>query len=141
MAFLAGTLYDLGRYSEAERQADLSLAIAGEDDYDARNRVSVVRAKLAARRGEHDLAGEEIEEVVRRADATDDIEARGYHRMDKAEVLLLAGKPRTAAPCLEEAIDLLERKGNVVLAAKARSQLADIHVSRGSGPAHDRVTP
>jgi hypothetical protein len=28
MACLAGTLYDLGRYSEAERQADLSVAIA-----------------------------------------------------------------------------------------------------------------
>lgn len=140
MACFAGTLHDLGRYSEAERQADLSLAIAGEDDYDAHNRVSVVRAKLAARRGEHDLAGEAIEEVVRQADATDDIEARGYHRMDKAEVLLLAGKPSSAAACLEEAIDLLERKGNVVLAAKARSQLTDIDVSRGSGPTQERAT-
>jgi tetratricopeptide (TPR) repeat protein len=140
VGFLAGTLYGLGRYSEAERQADLAEQLTAVDDWDVHTRILCVRAKLFARRGEYERAKQAIEEVIRQADATDDIEARGYHRMDKAEVLLLAGKPDPAAACLEEAIDLLERKGNVVLAGKARAQLADIHVSRESGPTHDRVS-
>jgi DNA-binding SARP family transcriptional activator len=126
MASLAGTLYDLGRYSEAEQQADLSVVVAGEDDYDATSRVLVVRAKLFARRDEFDLAEAAIDEVLRQIDATDDIEARGYHRTDKAEVLLLAGKPDEAASCLEQAVAFLEQKGNVVLAGEARAKLKDI---------------
>jgi DNA-binding SARP family transcriptional activator len=138
-AMLAGTLYELGRYSEAERQADLSVGIAPEDDWDSHNRVLAVRAKLLARRGEKRRAMAMIDEAMRLAEATDDIDQHGCLSMHKAEVLRLTGEPQKAASCLERAIELLERKGNVALTRRARAQLADIHVSRESGPTHDRV--
>ena len=43
-----------------------------------------------------------------------------------AEVLRLAGRAGEAAAALEEAIELYERKGNVVSAAKARAALDDL---------------
>ena len=42
-------------------------------------------------------------------------------RVDLAEILLVAGWRKATLPVINEAIDLYERKGNVVSATRARS--------------------
>jgi tetratricopeptide (TPR) repeat protein len=126
IALLAGNLYWLGRYAEAERHADLAEEISSIDDQATLRQVWSVRAMVLARQGDFEQAMAAVDETVRFAEKTDDPEGRAYAWMDKAEVLQLAGDPQGAASCLERAIGLLERKGNVVAAQTARSLLAEI---------------
>jgi class 3 adenylate cyclase/tetratricopeptide (TPR) repeat protein len=125
-AFLAGTLYALGRYSEAEWQADLSEQLAGIDDRETHTQLASVRAKILARQGDLESAKSTSDKAIRMAEPTDDLNTRGHLWMDKAEVLRLAGDPEGAASCLERAIDLFDRKGNVVMAGRARASLAQL---------------
>ena len=46
--------------------------------------------------------------------------------LDLAEVLRLAGRPGEAVPPVEQAIDLFDRKGNVVSAERARRLLQEL---------------
>jgi hypothetical protein len=45
---------------------------------------------------------------------------------DFAEVLLLAGRAEEAVGALETALERYERKGNLVLAQRARARLAEL---------------
>ncbi len=49
--------------------------------------------------------------------------------LDLAEVLQAAGKPAEAVEAVEQAIELFERKGNVVGAKRARRLLAELAFS------------
>jgi DNA-binding SARP family transcriptional activator len=131
-SWLAGTLYAVGRYSEAEQYVEMGEQFAGVDDYAANSKLRAVRAKILARRGEFERAKAAAHEAVRIADATDDFDSRGALWMDKAEVHELAGEPEDAASCLERAIELLEQKGNVVLAKRARAKLAEMREGAAS---------
>jgi class 3 adenylate cyclase/tetratricopeptide (TPR) repeat protein len=126
IALLAGTLYWLGRYAEAERHADLAEEMTSIGDQETLRQVWSVRAMVLARQGDFEQAMGAVDEAVRFAEKTDDLEGRAYIWMDKAEVLQLAGDPQGAVSCLERAIGLLERKGNVVAAQTARSLIAEI---------------
>jgi tetratricopeptide (TPR) repeat protein len=126
IALLAGTLYWLGRYAEAERHADLAEEISSIDDQATLRQVWSVRAMVLARQGDFEQAMAAVDETIRFVEKTDDPEGRAYAWMDKAEVLQLAGDPQGAASCLERAIGLLERKGNVVAVQTARSLLDEI---------------
>jgi hypothetical protein len=64
--------------------------------------------------------------VVAFAAESDFLDAHGDTLMALAEVLSVAARPREAATALEQAIQLYEQKGNVVSAAKARSELEAI---------------
>jgi DNA-binding SARP family transcriptional activator len=138
-AFLADTLYGLGRLAEAERQVNLSEQLAGVDDWASHANIWSVRAKILGRRGELERARAAADEAIGIADATDDLDSRGAFWMDKAEVLRLAGDPDGAASCLDRALDLLERKGNVVLAARARTSLAELGAAFGLRPHFEHV--
>jgi tetratricopeptide (TPR) repeat protein len=132
IGLLAATLYWLGRYPEAEQQADLAEQISSIDDQATLRQVWSVRAMILARKGDLEHALAAVDEAVRFAEKTDDPEGRGYAWMDKAEVLQLAGDPQGAASCLEDAIGLLEQKGSVVAAQKARSLLAEVQLAARS---------
>jgi hypothetical protein len=54
--------------------------------------------------------------------------------MDLAEVLELAGRSDDACGVLERALELFERKGNVVSAEKARAQLAQVGLRAAAVP-------
>jgi tetratricopeptide (TPR) repeat protein len=125
IASLAGTLYWLGRYADAERHANLAEQISSIDDQATLLRVWSVRAMLLARRGDFEQAKAAVDETIRLAEKTDAPEGLAYAWMDKAEVLQLAGDAQGTASRLERAIGLLERKGNVVAAETARSLLAE----------------
>jgi DNA-binding SARP family transcriptional activator/tetratricopeptide (TPR) repeat protein len=122
-ALLAYTLYEGGRYSQAERYVEMGERLAGEDDYVSNTKLRSVRAKILARRGEIEAGKAAVDEAVRMVDATDDLDSRGDAWLDRAEVFWLIGQPKEAASSLERAIELLKRKGNVVLAGRARARL------------------
>ncbi|HUG36207.1 MAG TPA: hypothetical protein VML54_04615, partial [Candidatus Limnocylindrales bacterium] len=129
-ALLAYTLYEGGRYSEAERWVEMGRRLAAVDDYAANAKLQSVRAKILARRGDVEGAKAAVDDAVRIVDATDDLDSRGDVWLDRAEVFRLVGEPKEAASSLERAIGLFERKGNVVLAARARASLEPILSAR-----------
>ena len=65
-------------------------------------------------------------EAVARSERTDDLVMQGQVLMSLAEVLRRAGEHEDAVPVLEAAVEVSERKGNVVTAGKARAQLAEL---------------
>jgi class 3 adenylate cyclase/tetratricopeptide (TPR) repeat protein len=120
---LAQTLVDLGRDDEAEPILVECEAIAQKDDFDPQGRLRQVRARILARRGE--LA--EAERLARAAVAiygdTDYLDIHAQSLVTLAEVVSSSGKTSEAADHLAEAIELFERKGNLVLAARTRHRL------------------
>ena len=82
-----------------------------------------VRAKVRARRGEHVEAERLALEAVAIGEGTDVLNSQGDAHADLAEVLMLSGKAVEAAAALEQALDRYERKGNLVMARRARARL------------------
>ena len=71
-----------------------------------------------------------VREAVALADPTDYINHEAECRMRLAEVLRAAGRPADAAGEVTRALELFERKGNLVMAERARARLAEL-----AGPA------
>ena len=119
-AFLAEALYEQDGDGEAQRLTELSEGAASDDDATSQIAWRVTRAKLLARSGELDRAEELAREAVARADQTEWPNLRGSARTSLAVVLVAAGRPEEAAAAAEDAVAILESKGNVVAAARAR---------------------
>jgi tetratricopeptide (TPR) repeat protein len=125
-AFLARALYAQGRDEEADRLSRESEEACRPNDVQANILWRATRARLLARRGELEAAESLAREAVAFAAASDFLDAHGDALMDLAEVLYLATRPEQAAKALEQAVELYQQKGNVVSAARARSQLEAI---------------
>jgi ATP/maltotriose-dependent transcriptional regulator MalT len=123
---LADVVYRQGRYDEADNLAELSKRVTAPDDVASQMLWRSVRAKIAARRGDFDVAQALAQEAAALADSTDAFHLHGDVRMDLAEVLRLAGRPEEAAAALKRAIELYEAKGISVLAEKARAHLSEL---------------
>ena len=123
-AELARAVYAQERYEEAERLTEESERLAGTADVRSQISFRAVRGKVLARRREFWLAEAYAREALRLVEQTDDINSQGRALMDLAEVLQLAGRSDDAGRVLERALELFERKGNVVSAEKARALLA-----------------
>jgi tetratricopeptide (TPR) repeat protein len=126
-AHLAEALYRLDRKPDAEHFADLSLELASSDDIASQARGRAVKAKLLAGTGDYEAADHLAREAVGLSDDTDDLFMQGQVLMALAEVLRLGGRDADAIPVLRRAIEVSERKGNVVTAQEARGRLADLH--------------
>ena len=127
---LAQALYALDRLEEADAWAGRAAELGASDDALTQMLWRQVRAKVLARRGEHAEAERLAREAVAIGEETDMLDAQGDAYADLAEVLLLAGKPDEAAAALEQALERYERKGNLVLAQRARAWLARLGESR-----------
>jgi tetratricopeptide (TPR) repeat protein len=123
---LALSLYQQGRYDEADLLAWECEEAARANDVNSRIMSRAVRAKIRARRGEFDAAERTAREAVSLAARSDLYIAHGDALMDLTEVLELAGRRRDAVPALEDAIRLYESKGDVVSAGRARAWLAEL---------------
>jgi class 3 adenylate cyclase/tetratricopeptide (TPR) repeat protein len=121
-AYLADALCKQHRDREAGRYARISKEAASEGDSLTQVVWRAVSATVAARRGEYEAAERLAREAVRRADATDMLDLQADSRVALVEVLLLAGDNEGARLSTEAAIELYDRKGNIVSAAKARQQ-------------------
>ena len=82
------------------------------------------RARVLARRGEHDSARRLAEDAVARTGPTDMLMARGDALFDLAEVLELGGDPDGAAAALERALAEYEQKGVIPAIERTRARLA-----------------
>jgi tetratricopeptide (TPR) repeat protein len=126
-AQLGEALYRLDRKAEAEHFADLSLELTSTDDIASQARGRAVKAKLLAAKGDYEAAYHLAREAVGLSDDTDDLVMRGQALMALAEVLRLGGRDADAIPVLRQAVEVSERKGNVVTAQEARARLAGLH--------------
>jgi tetratricopeptide (TPR) repeat protein len=107
---LADALYRQGRYDEAAKWIE----IGGERG---------IRALLAAGRGEFEKAETLASQAVAMTEHGQNLNARGTALVRLARVLSMAGRAGEAIPHLNDAIQLYDRKGNLVLAQEARAAL------------------
>jgi tetratricopeptide (TPR) repeat protein len=125
-ARLAESLYTLGRFAEADEATQVAEGLSGPDDLVSQALWRQVRAKLLARAGRHAEAETLAREAVSQVGQTDMVDSHARALADLGAVLALAGRVDDAERELEQALNLFERKGNVVLAAKARRDLATL---------------
>jgi predicted ATPase/DNA-binding SARP family transcriptional activator len=132
-AMLAQVLYSHWRDDEALRFSEISEQATARDDLTAQVQWRAVRAKLLARTGESEESERLAREaVVLAAETPDFLLLRGDALLDLADVLAATGQQAAAVPAIENAIQLYERKGNVVSASAARERLAEIDPPDGS---------
>jgi len=120
-AMLAQALFDQDRHREAEELCQASERIAAPDDVVTQALWRGVWAKIRARAGELDEAEALAREAVRILEPTDLLTDRGNALLDLAEVLRLGGRAAEADMIARGGLELYERKGNLVSAARARS--------------------
>jgi tetratricopeptide (TPR) repeat protein len=124
-ALLATALCALGRDEEAEELTGVSEAAAAADDVDTQMLWRAARAKVFAARGRLDEAlrlGWAAVHVGRRTD----FHASAGLLLDLAQILVAAGRRHEAVEVVGEALDMCQRKGNLVWAARAGGVLADL---------------
>jgi Flp pilus assembly protein TadD len=85
-----------------------------------------LKGKVMARRGQLDEAVRLASDAVAIAERSDYVHWTAGWLMDLGEVLALARRPTEAAEAVRRALDLYERKGNVMSAGRARAVLAEL---------------
>ena len=123
--YLAQASYALDQLDEADAWARRALELGASDDAITQMLWRQVRAKVLARRGDHDEAATLAREAVAIGADTDFLNGQGDVYADLAEVLSLAGRKEDAAAALKEALDRYKRKGNIVSTHRAQSRLAE----------------
>ena len=125
---LAQALLGLGRDDEAEQWLERGRETAPSEEPLPQILWRQVRGKVLARRGELQEGERLAREAVALAGETDMLNAHADSLIDLAEVLVLAGRdPRAELDC---ALALYERKGNLVMAERTRSRLAELAAPR-----------
>ena len=122
-ALLARALCDQGRHDEAERYTILSEQLSSRDDVVTHVLWRSGRARILGARGDAEPAVRLAREAVDLAAQTDWLDLHAGALIDQSEVLAALGQPSEAAGHVERAIALYDRKGNLVLAERARAEL------------------
>jgi DNA-binding SARP family transcriptional activator len=125
-AQLGEALYRQGRFDEALHWSEVAEASAATDDASAQFSWRALRAKGLARRGAFDEANALAQAAVEIAAETDALSQRAHVLFAHAEVLRLEGRTRESTATAEDAVRLLERKGNVAAIEKVRSLLPEL---------------
>jgi hypothetical protein len=120
----------LDRPGEAEAWVATSRDCAGPEDRDAQSWWRSVGSKLAARRGELDLAERLAREAVEIAEQTDALNQRAKVSLDFAEVLRGVNREAEASEAVARAVMLYQLKGNLVAERRARALLLPPEVAR-----------
>src|SRR5262249_25600382 len=123
---LALSLLALGRDAGAEERLAIGQRLGAKDDILDQILSARVRARLAARRGEHDRGEQLARHAIAVVEQTDMLNDHGDALCDLAEVLVLAGSRADAAEELEKALALYEQKGNLVMLERTRTRIADL---------------
>lgn len=129
-SLLAEALYEQGRYKEAEEFVATSREAAASEDVYSQVMWRSVQSKVLARRGDAAQAQSLARAAVTLTDPTEFPLLRSYALLCLGEVLVLSGRPREAAPAIEEAIRLSEEKGDVVSAQKGERRLGELRGSQ-----------
>ena len=120
---LAEAVYQQGRFAEATQLTQVVRELASEDDSASQMHWRTVEAKLAARRGDAETALTLAGEALALAQEVDSPALAAGVQVDTGEVHILNGHPESAGPPWREALELFERKGDVVSAARLRARL------------------
>lgn len=120
-AELADTLYVQGKDDEAETWARISRENSSRDDLAAQAAWRGATAKLRARAGAVGEAEALAREEIALMASTDLLNDRARALLDLAAVLRAAARNDEAEVEIQQAIELLDRKGNVVAAKRARA--------------------
>jgi len=123
--YLARALYALDRLDEAETSAERARELGASDDLATQALWRQVVAKVLARRVDSEGAERLAREAVAITDQTQQLIYRADSRVDLGIVLELIGRPEDARVAFERALDLHERKGNVVPADRLRTRLSE----------------
>ncbi len=123
---LALSLIALGRHDEAEEWADRGRELGSADDAVTQLTWREAKALVLARRGELQPAEAMMRDALASVDRTDMLDEQGDARLYLADVLVLGGRTEEAADAVEQAVDLYDRKGVVVMAERARTRLAEL---------------
>ncbi|HET9674772.1 MAG TPA: AAA family ATPase [Gaiellaceae bacterium] len=121
---LGRSLCALGRYDEAEPQAQLGRELGEEHDVATQALWRQVQARVDSHRGLRAEAEALAREAVELIDQTDALNFQGAALSDLAEVLLDAGRVDEARATLGEALERYERKRNLAAAAELRARAA-----------------
>jgi tetratricopeptide (TPR) repeat protein len=122
-AILAQAVYAQDRPDEAGELCRVSERIGAREDIVTQVMWRGVRARIRARRGDVEEGETLAREAVRLAEPTDWLVLRADALLELAEVVTLGGKPAEAEAITRRALELYERKGDLVSAAHARSHL------------------
>lgn len=131
---LAEAIYRQKRYEEAERFSEVSEQTAAPQDLSSQVGWRSTRATVLAQRGEAEKAEDLAREAVDIARRTDYLNMHAAALLALADVLTIGGRPAQAFPIIEEARVLYDHKGNLVMAEKARTLLAELREAVASGP-------
>jgi predicted ATPase len=125
-AFLARAVFAQGRAEEAEQLARQSAELAETGDLLTQMLWRGVQARVLAERGQLDGAEELARAAVALAEQTDFVVYRGDALVDLAHVLRDSGRPAEASVAAAAGLELHLQKGNLVTAAKIRSDLGGL---------------
>ncbi len=115
---LAQVLADEGRLDEAEPLLDVALRVPLVMN---RTRVTGIRARILASRGEAEAARALVEELIAALETIEAPNIRTDGFVDAAEALALTGDHAQAAVHAASALELAEAKGNIARAAQVRA--------------------
>jgi ATP/maltotriose-dependent transcriptional regulator MalT len=118
---LGEALYRQEHFDVAERWSEVAEACAATDDASAQFSWRALRAKGLARRGAFGEAGALARKAAEIAAKTDALSQHAQVLIDQAEVLRLEGRRAEAAAAAENAVRLLEMKGNTAASRNAHS--------------------
>ena len=125
-SLLAEAIYMQERYEEAERFSEVSEQNAAPEDLASQAGWRSTRATVLAQRGEAAKAEDLAREAVDIARSTDYLNMHAGLLLSLADVLAVGGRAAESIPIIEEACALYERKGNLVMAEKARTLLGEL---------------
>jgi len=122
-ARLAGVLHAQSQADEAREWCEPGRAHAAEWDVHAQALWRSARAKIEARAGNLDVAGELSSQAVALLEPTDALIDRGNVLIDRAEVLRAADEHDEAISAARRAFEVFTEKGTDVPARRARALL------------------
>src|SRR4029079_7400703 len=124
-AELADSIYEQGRYDEAEIWIRRARESAGSDDLDAAFLWRHVTAKVLAAQGVFDEAEQLAREAIDLVARTDALNRHADSLLSLGVIHRLAGQESEALDRIRAALHLYEQKGNVVSAERTRSMLLE----------------
>jgi DNA-binding SARP family transcriptional activator len=113
------------RHVEALRWSEVAEGCAVRDDTGAQFSWRALRAKALAHQGALSEAQRMAQEAVALAAATDTVNQHAQVLLGHADVLRLAGRAEQGTRAIEDAIRLLDEKGNLPAGRQARTRLAE----------------
>jgi tetratricopeptide (TPR) repeat protein len=116
---LARALLEQGRLGEALEAVEAYVNPADRSTFSGQS----IRGAVLARRGDVEKAVTQVRHALALAGETDFLNDRGDTELDAAEVFERAGESEEALAAARRAVELFDRKENIVMAVRARARL------------------